>query len=315
MMAGAHYGHVIKHLEPSHLNSLPIPALQAASLDEFNGSVKAILAKRDEAYSLKTEGEALFAKSVGGVPAFDAGEQGFVTQDPAIFSQRRRLEAGYHSPQIRAILGQFKRRKLPTKTLAELAERVWWMTRFKRVFGDAGVPYFSAENLFSINPGVSKRVLVEQAENASEFFVRAGWIVMACSGQTYGMLGSVALMTEYHEEAFFSHDLIRIIPLENEIRPAYLFAALGHPTLGRPLLIRYAYGTSIPHLDPGDVSTFPVVRLGDATEEAIAERMERAVLLRSEADQLENAMTERADEIVERFMSGSGLGSDKLGSC
>ena len=47
---------------------------------------------------------------------------------------------------------------------------------------------------------------------------------------------------------------------KGEIRPGYLLTALTHPTLGRPLVIRNAYGTSIPHLDPADVSDIPVVR-------------------------------------------------------
>src|SRR5947209_850801 len=85
-----------------------------------------------------------------------------------------------------------------------------------------------------------KRVMAEQAENASEFFVKAGWIVMACSGQTYGLIGNVALMTKREEKAFFSHDFVRMIPKPRDIRAGYLFAALGHPRLGRPMVIRFS---------------------------------------------------------------------------
>lgn len=193
---------------------------------------------------------------------------------------------------------------MPVMSLSEVSKRVWWMTRFKRVFGDEGVPYFSAEELFSINPKIDKRVLIEQTENAQEFFVKAGWIIMACSGQTYGLLGSVALMTEHHEHAFFSHDLVRIIPREELIHPGYLLTALGHPALGRPLVLRYAYGTSIPHLEPSDVSTFPVVRLGEKMENAIGDRVGKAAALRAQADALENAIAAEAENMVTGFISG-----------
>jgi hypothetical protein len=127
---------------------------------------------------------------------------------------------------------------------------------------------------------------------------------MACSGQTYGLLGSVALMTEHHEHAFFSHDFVRIVPCKELIHPGYLLTALGHPTLGRPLALRYAYGTSIPHLEPSDISTFPVVRLGEKMENAIGERMVKAATLRAQADELENTIAAEAEKIVAGFISG-----------
>lgn len=304
MMNGAQYGHVIKHLECAHLNSLPVPIPPDSRLEYFNSAVRTILEKRDLAYALLKEAETLFSEAIGEVPNHANPESGFEVPASLLFGKRRRLEGSYHTPQATKILNHFRRRKLPVMPLSEVTERVWWMTRFKRVFGEEGVPYFSAEELFSNNPKITKRVLIEQAENAEEFFVKAGWIIMACSGQTYGLLGSVALMTEHHKRVFFSHDLVRIIPRRELIHPGYLLTALGHPTFGRPLTIRFAYGTSIPHLEPSDVSTFPVVRLGECTEQAIGERVEEATTLRVEADELENTIAAEAEKIVSEFIAG-----------
>jgi hypothetical protein len=135
--------------------------------------------------------------------------------------------------------------------------------------------------------------------------MKAGWIIMACSGQTYGLNGSVGLADQRHESYFFSHDIVRIIPNLSRIRSGYLYAALGHPRFGRPLVIRHAYGTSIPHLDPGDVASIPIVRLDKLKENEIADKMERAVVLRAEADELENAMAEGADTLIEDFLHKS----------
>jgi hypothetical protein len=127
---------------------------------------------------------------------------------------------------------------------------------------------------------------------------------MACSGQTCGLNGSVAMATRTLAEHFLSHDIILIVPKANEIRSGYLLIALGHPRLGRPLVIRNAYGSSIPHLDPNDVACIPVVRLDDdALEKAIADAAERAVVLRDEADRLENEVASDAEYIVSRFLS------------
>jgi hypothetical protein len=160
----------------------------------------------------------------------------------------------------------------------------------------------SADDLFSLNPSISKRVMVEQAESPEDYYVKAGWLVMACSWQTYGINGSVLLLDKPHEQYFFSHDVVRIIPRKDRIRPGYLYGVLGHPRLGRPLVIRQAYGTSIPHLDPGDVATIPVVRLPENVENSIADRMEKAVSLRAEADEIENALAARAEQVIDNFL-------------
>ncbi len=305
MMGAAQYGHVIKHLEVSHLNALPIPKLRDKLLEEFSVKVGALLDARNRAVALHSEAERLFSDAIGSVHAAEEAEVGFAVKASDMFAGRRRLEGSYWLPMARAILSRFKKRGLRIDALSEVSERVWWMTRFKRVFGDEGnVPYMSADELFSINPAITKRVVVEQADNAGDYFVKAGWIVMACSGQVYGLNGSVALMTKRHETAFFSHDLVRIVPKLDEIRPGYLFTALGHPELGRPLVIRYAYGTSIPHLEPSDVATFPLVRLESALESRIADRMEEAVNLRAEADALENEITAEAEALIDRFIGG-----------
>ncbi|HEV2380246.1 MAG TPA: hypothetical protein VG206_10680 [Terriglobia bacterium] len=162
-----------------------------------------------------------------------------------------------------------------------------------------------ADELFSLNPTITKRVLAEQADNAEDYLVKAGWILMACSGQTYGLNGSVSLADKRHETYFFSHDIVRIIPRTDQIRPGYLYAALGHPRLGRPLVIRYAYGTSIPHLDPSDVASIPIVRFAKSLENEVADRMEKAVQLRAEADELENVIAERADDLIDQFLQGA----------
>ena len=304
MMTSAQYGHVIKHLEPEHLHALSIPIPATDRLEEFQLIAEKILALRNESWRLQLESEELFSTAVGGTSKKATTAIGFEVKASDVFSGRRRFDGAFYAPSATAILDRFARAKLSIEPLEKVTKRVWWMSRFKRVFGADGVPYLSADELFSVNPPITKRVMLEQAENAEEFFVKSGWIVMARSGQVYGLNGSVSLMTKWHESAFLSDDLVRIIPDTDKIRPGYLFTALGHPTLGRPLVIRNAYGTSIPHLDPSDIAAVPIVRLANDVESKIADAAEKAVALRAEADTLENEMAQRATELIDRYLAG-----------
>jgi type I restriction enzyme, S subunit len=136
--------------------------------------------------------------------------------------------------------------------------------------------------------------------------VKAGWIAMARSGQTHGLNGTVLLVTAAHEQFFLSDDLIRIIPDTTTIRPGYLFMAMGHPSFGRPLVIRNAYGSSIPHLDPVDVEAIPIVRLGGDIESKIADVVEESARLRDEANDLEKDLGRQAERHISKFISGPG---------
>ena len=298
MTVGAHYGHIIKHLETSHLEALPIPTVDDATAADFSRRVVRILGLRNEAYKLGEEADSRFSKAIGSVKPSDK-EEAFVTRVSAMSVGRRRLEACFHTPRAAAIFKRFKR----FDRVSDVAERVWWMPRFKRFYGDDGIPYLSADELFTVNPPENKRILVDPGDNHPDYFIKSGWIVMACSGQVYGLNGAAALMTVYHEKIFFSHDLIRIIANPIKIRAGYLLVTMTHRTHGRPLLIRAAYGTSIPHLDPYDVANFPVVRLDKDVESTIADLAEAAAQARASADVLEREIARDAGAIIARFMS------------
>ena len=205
--------------------------------------------------------------------------------------------SGLSRSSVRAIVDCFDR----SAPLGELTERVWWGKRFRRHYGNGGVPYLSADDVFTANPYSQRNILVAPDDGHEDYFVREGWLLMACSGQVYGLNGTATIATRWHENVFFSHDLIRIEPKEG-VRAGYLLIALTHPTLGRPLLMREAYGMSIPHLDPADVAAFPVVRLDADLETEIADLAEAAVSSQALAEALEVELAESAGRIITEFL-------------
>ena len=312
MMTSVHYGHMIKHLEPSHMDALPVPSLGNEMLAWFEAQVSTMLALRNRSYDRLLEAEAMFAAATGMLaPSSNAESPSFEIRSSVNFRGRMRLEASFYSPKARKIVEHFTNVNLRVEPLRCLTERVWWGARFRRIFGNGGLPYYSADALWTLNPSPEKYILIdyEEAAEADPYMVKPGWLIMACSGQVYGLNGSVDIVTDKLAKSFLSHDLIRIIP-RKEIRPGYLLVALGHPLLGRPLVVRNAYGSSIPHLDPDDVADIPVVRLTPVLEAQIADAGEEWVRLREEANTLETTITEAAEKVIEQFLaSGAGTGS------
>jgi hypothetical protein len=301
MMRGSQYASVIRHIEPHHLATLPVPNISQEIAHNFNVRVADIVAYRNSAACLRNSAEVTFSDAVGAVETTDK-EEGFSVPLSAAVGGRRRLEASYHTPHVQAIIRSFKK----WDRLGNITSRVWWGSRFKRHYGENGIPYLSADDVFTTNPYSATRILVDPEDGHQSYFVKRGWIVMACSGQTYGLNGAATIATEWHENTFFSHDMIRIEPKEGA-RVGYLLTALTHPVLGRPLLIREAYGMSIPHLDPGDVASFPVVRLGRKIEDEIADLAERATSEQARAEVLERELSDAAGQVVSEFMLGTSL--------
>ncbi len=303
MMQATHYGHVVKHLEVEHLRELPVIQIDPNTLLTVTRKVQRIADNRNQAEELLAKAHAQLASAFRLNQGRPRRSMHSIAHVAEVSSGRRRLEGSFHAARVRALLERVTQHALRVDRLADVTARVWWMARFSRTFGEGGVPYMSADELFSISQISEKRVHLDPIPKHREYFVKKGWILMACSGQVYGLNGSVTLATKHDESFFFSHDLIRIAPRIDTIRPGYLFAYLGHQELGRILAQRTAYGSSVPHLDPGDVENVLIGRLAAQQENRIADLAEEASRLNAEAAELERTIGRQADEVVRRFVA------------
>ncbi|OYY95919.1 MAG: hypothetical protein B7Y41_01145 [Hydrogenophilales bacterium 28-61-23] len=306
MMTSAQYGHIIKHLETGHLNALPMPVLRDDLLVDYTERVKAILDMRNQAHELARAAEARFEQCFGPLVITDNGEAGFnVRASTALFSNRRRFDALPHNPVVKSIYEHLTKRASGFTKLADAGFSVWLPNRFKRVPAADGLGLLGSSDLFEINPDITKRIADGNFGDAYNAHVKAGWLLLARSGQIYGLNGSLTLATKAHEAHVVSDHIIRIAPQENaSIRPGYLCVALSHPELGRPLMKSLPYGSSIPEIEVADVEQLAVVRLDASEENAIADMAEEASSLRAQADILENELAADAEAILDRFIAG-----------
>ena len=296
MMTSRQYGHVVKHLEVEHVLDLPVPRIASSDEELLERSVVSVFDKRESAHNLIVRAETRYAQALGlgGFVAPPTHRTSVSVSD--VGYGRRRLEASYYSPVVEAIEAAAQERGLQVQPLSEIVDRVFMPNRFSRVATESGIVYRSAEEVFSINPPVTKRIFPPAGRVADECKVQPGWILVARSGQVYGMNGSTRLVDRRLAREFISEDMIRVVPDGSSDIVGFIAAVLGHPELGRPVLLREAYGTSIPHLDPEDVATVRIPRVGDEIERSISADYLAAVQLRSEADELEDRVTEFASD-------------------
>ena len=305
MTVGAQYGHIIKHLETSHLGALPIPTVDDATAAEFSHRVTRILHFRNEGHRLTLEAEARLEKALGPFRVNDWGDKGFtIKASKAFLGGRRRFDASVHNPGVAAIRRHLAKHGNGFATVAGAGYEVWLPTRFRRIPAEDGVWLVDSADLTEVNPDLSKRIADGDFGDVHKGRVEAGWVLMARSGQTYGIIGTAILAGADLEGRVISDHVMRIKPGENvSIKAGYLVTALSHPMLGRPLVKSLAYGSSIPEIEVADLANHEVVRLKPADECAIADLAEASAKARAAADVIEREIARDAGIIIERFIS------------
>ena len=292
MMRSSHYGTVIKHLEVAHLEQIPVPMVDKL-FDEIHDSVARAFEARDSAHQLDSFARAKFAEAMHDLPNL-SDEVGYAIPTSQILSGRRRLEAQAHSPASRFLSQVYTRNSKSVVALGSVAD-VFLPARFKRIFGHNGTPYLDSEPIFKLNPEVSKFLTPATGVNLGNYLVKRGWLLLARSGQTYGLNGQTTIANELHEGKVVTEHIMRIILNAGGVRPGYLQTVLSHPTLGQPLVVSRAYGTSVPELAPEDIRQLPIPRLPPEIEYEIAEAAETANELRRKAAENENEAVSRLE--------------------
>lgn len=303
MMSAAQYGHIIKHLEVGHLNALPMPVLRDALLDKFQVEVTRILELRRRSYGLMIEAENCYAATFSSIETSEDTVLGFSVQAEEIFRGRRRLDSGCFAPSVTSLAAAFTRHAHEVVPLSSLVERVFVPGRFKHVYGDGGVPYLDSADILEVSPEVSKFVLSLSSIEQKDYQVEAGWLLVPCSGQVYGNIGHTVLATEWHVNKVLTNHILRICPTE-KAHSGYLRCVLGHPRLGRPQIVRFAFGSSVPEIAAEDIATMPVPRLDLALEKELSDMMEESARMHSEADLQEDLICADAETILDRFIAG-----------
>jgi hypothetical protein len=302
MMGAAQYGHIIKHLEPSHLEQLPIPMVRDDIAQDFHLKARRILDLRIEAFEKARQAEADFAACFPSLRR-QAKSVGFEVKASLMFSGRRRLEASCFAPASNQIEKAFKKDAERVETLADVTKSVFVPGRFKHVYGDGGMPYLDSADILEVNPDITKFVLSLSHEEQMEYHVEPGWLLIPCSGQVYGNIGHSVLATQWHTAKVHTNHLMRVAPNER-IRSGYLQCVLGHPDLGRPRLVKFAFGSSVPEIAPGDVLPVAIPRLASSVEDRLADLMDASAVARDQADELEQELGADAERLIDLFLEG-----------
>lgn len=264
------YGAIIQHIEPHHLATINIPRfgdeIEGEIADCFDNAADA----RAKASGLIKKGIHRFLK-VTGLP--DISKQpasiGYSVSSTSS-DQLGRLDATFYSRFGQGPAQELSAPELNPRRLCECA-RVFTPGIFKRMYVQDpqwGYAYYSGSELFEYSPA-ARGYLSRRAPNIDEYLIEKNWLLIQDAGQVGGLIGRVTRAGESVDGSVVSNHLMRVVARTPE-ESAYVFAALSSPH-GYRAIVRNAFGSSIPQLDPKHIGDLQIPWLTDEFRTRVAE--------------------------------------------
>jgi type I restriction enzyme, S subunit len=257
LIIGGTYGSIIQSIEPHHIAKIPIPRLAPIIESETNQLVQEAADARTLAIEKRAEALKSFIRHFTLSDLSTAP----ISINRAIFHARAeelsRMDAAYFSPVSRNAATELRLCSGSTRRLGDIA-RVFTPGIFKRQHVDDshyGYAYFSGSELFHYET-VPRGYLSRRAPKISDYLVERDWLLIQDAGQLGGLIGRIVRVTPATAGGVVSNHLIRIVA-ENEIDAAFIFIVLSSPH-GYRAIIRNAFGTSIPQLDPTHIGAIDI---------------------------------------------------------
>lgn len=153
-------------------------------------------------------------------------------------------------------------------------------SNFKRIWAkeNEGIPFLTGKQLFFLRPDKEKFVS-RKMKKIDELMLPKGTILLTRSGTT----GFPVLVNKYLSQFAITDDVLRIFP--GTLPIGYIYAYLAS-SVGRPLVTKGEYGSTVDHLEAKHVTTIPIPLLPEAIQKSIHKKVLRAYALRDRANQL-----------------------------
>lgn len=298
LLTSGTYGSIIQSIEPEHIAGLPVPRLGDELERRVHNEIENAAKARSQAAEHKVNSSKLLLNGLG---LFDYTAADTPTSF-AVFnvksSELYRLDAAFHSPTCRFASEQLGTAASETRLLSDLA-RVFTPGIFKRRYVDApefGYPYFSGTELFQLDAS-PRGFLAKKWRGIEEYRVHTGWLLIQDAGQIGGLIGTMVRVPPHFDGSVVSNHLMRIATQDLEVA-AFLFAVLTS-ACGYRAIVRNAFGSSIPQLDPKHIGKLTIPWPSASLRADVAAEVLHAWKLEDEAVGRERegvALVERAIE-------------------
>ena len=299
------YGAVIKHIDPKHLNHIPIPNPPPILKQAIHDLIEESFKLRDESNDLMDEAQALLidALQLPDIEELQAEQIGqkadLLNYSVPLNALDNRLDASYHVPIVQAIerhLGKTAKKVVKVGD-SRISQAVILPGRFKRVYveEDNGVVFFGGKQIYELDLSNKKYLSISQHGDRimDDLKIHTNSILITRSGT----IGKVAIVPAHWNSWIPNEHIIRVRPSSDEIA-GYLYAWLS-TDYAYHLITRYTYGAVVDEIDDKQVADIAIPLLhNETTQQAINDKVLDANKKRAEAYEREQKALTMLDKQV-----------------
>ena len=172
-----------------------------------------------------------------------------------VIKKGKRLEASVFDVEAKRARQRIEHGRYPVKMIGgdNGVTTSYVCGRFKRIWVEkSDLPIFQPSSITDVYPTPDGYISHKTRTNFEELRVRAGQILMTCSGT----IGKLSYVSKTLENKIFSHDLLRI-NCKVSSDAGYVYAYLKS-SIGNKILLTNQYGAVITHIEPEHLATVPI---------------------------------------------------------
>ncbi len=307
------YGSAIKHLEPHHIESVPVPLLPESIQQSVHAKIVRAYALRDEANELLDEANTMLHKELG-LPVFDERLVPYLAPPPReddgtpdiphpraftinASELTERLDASYHIPIARTAIELMRKNEYTLTELGQMVKTIFLPSRFKRVYVDQpyGIPFLQGSHLPQMQPHDLKYISrTANQRQVKECLICPGWVLITRSGT----IGRIGVTTKAQSNWAASEHMIRVVPDEEKGHRGYIAAFLMTP-YGQHQLRSKIYGAVVDELTVEDTGSVLIPQAPMEVQQAIGDKVVLAYEKKDQATAIEMAGIKE----LERFLT------------
>ena len=301
------YGAVVKHIEPEHLNAVPIPNPPPDLKQEIHDLIEESFKLRDESNALLDTAQVLLKEALE-LPSIETlheqAEQFDKTADVLNYSVPLskiidRLDGSYYVPVVKVIEQHLAKTAKEVVKVgdARISQSVILPSHFKRIYVNEGegTVLIGGKHIDSLDPADKKYLAAKQYQTKlkNDMLLAENMLIVSAKGTP----GKVVIVPSHWQGWFISSNLIKIIPISEEVA-GFLYCFLASP-YGQTLIKRQIYGAVVDIIEPIHVESIMVPFLRDEKiQREINDTVLEANRKRTEAYNLEQEALRVLDEKV-----------------
>lgn len=285
------YGGVVQHIEPHHIENLPIPVFPTSKQEKIHNLIIDSSTLRVEANKILNETIKYFENLIG-ESGVHLGYQISTISSKKLFGFQKRLDGQYQL--LWKALKKEEKRELNYELISNYAKSIFVGGRGKRIYVEKGIPFLSSSEMMLYNPKNGCKKVSKNTPGLSSMTVSKKDILISRSGT----IGNTVLVGENLSQTAISEHALRLVIDSKKISPNYVFCFLK-TKYGKKSMEASSFGSVIITLNEELIGKIKMPILNSKQQKFINEKIDLYLSKMDESTSKENKAIELVEKEIE----------------